>query len=174
MSSLLYIFERISIKSINIQIMSNINNDHYPLSLKASYGTATCVVSENLGFNNVKGGGKELLAFPESFCPFLRVTRDEETKAYKLHVVFFAPEGFVLDPKSPIVGDYMGAEFFIFVNLKQGPGNPTEKQCFVIHVDFTIEFSAKLNKKKIFVIPVHGDPEEGEVGKVILEGDEEL
>jgi hypothetical protein len=154
--------------------MSNIMNDQYPLGPMGSYGTATCVVAENLVFNNVNGVGKQLLVFPESFCPFLRVTRDEDTKAYKLHVVFFAPGGFVLDSKSPLVGDYMGTEFFLFVNLKQDIGNPTEKQCFVIHVDFTIEFSAKLNKKKIFVIPVHGDPEEGEVGKVILEGDEEL
>lgn len=154
--------------------MSNILKDQYPLGPNGSYGVATCVVAENLVFQNVKGAGNDPLAFPESFCPFLRMTKDEKTQAQKLHIVFFAPQGFVLDTKSPLVCDYMGAELFLFINLKQNNVNPSEKQCFVIHADFTIEFSAKLAGKKIFVVPVHGDPEEGEVSKVVIEGEGEV
>ncbi|PIQ48308.1 MAG: hypothetical protein COW03_10735 [Cytophagales bacterium CG12_big_fil_rev_8_21_14_0_65_40_12] len=154
--------------------MSNILKDQYPLGPKGSYGVATCVVAENLVFENVKGAGNDPLAFPESFCPFLRVTKDQDTQAQRLHVVIFAPQGFVLDAKSPLVCDYMGAEFFLFVNFKQNTVDPTAKQCFVIHADFTIEFSAKINRKNVFVIPVHGDPEEGEIAKGKMGGDEEL
>ena len=154
--------------------MSNVINDQYPLGPGGAYGVATCIVAENLAFEDTKGVGKDPLAFPEPFCPFLRMTKVENTQAQRLHVVIFAPQGFVLDPKSPLVCDYMGTELFFYVNFKQNEVDPTKKQCFVIHADFTVEFSAKLKRKKIFVIPVHGDPEEGEATKVTVEDEGEV
>ena len=97
-----------------------------------------------------------------------------QSNCYELSIIFYAPSNFVLDPKSAIVGDYMGTELFIFVNLKETESPSTPLQCFNFHVCFTQAFSKKLRGKKIFVIPVHGDPEEGEAGKTTAEGEEEI
>ncbi|MFT6828282.1 MAG: hypothetical protein ACI9Z3_000737 [Roseivirga sp.] len=154
--------------------MINPTNGGYSLGPNGKYGTATCMKAENIVFNDVKIGGNHLGTQPTKFAPFIKVVKNLEAKCYELQIVFFAPIGFELDVKNPIVCDYMGAELMIFVNLEQDQTNPTELQCYIINACFTNEFSVKLKGKKIFVIPVHGDPEEGEVVKVVVEDEGEI
>jgi hypothetical protein len=151
--------------------MSSKTSNQYPLGPGGKYGTATAVKSENLIFNDIKLGGTDNAIQPSSFSPFLKVIKNVQAKCYELHVVMFAPLGFQLDNGNPIVCDFMGAELFVFVNLKQDVSHPSELQCYILRLCFKSEFSVKLKGKKIFVVPVHGDPEEGEVAKTVVEDD---
>jgi hypothetical protein len=146
--------------------MKNETNNTYPLGPSGSYGTATAVKAENLIFNDVKIGGINSVIQPTSFSPFLKVISNKEAKCFELHIVMFAPIGFELDEGNPIVCDFMGTELFVFVNLKQEVTDPTELQCYILRLCFFPKFSIKLKGRSIFVVPVHGDPEEGEVAKV--------
>ena len=158
----------------NIITMKNETNNNYPLGPSGSYGIATAVKAENLIFNDVKIGGINNVIQPTSFSPFLKVIRNKEAKCFELHIVMFAPIGFELDTLNPIVCDFMGAELFVFINLKQDITDPTELQCYILRLCFSNKFSVKLKGKSIFVVPVHGDPEEGEVIKVIVPDEEEI
>jgi len=150
--------------------MSNVTESQYSLGYNGSYATVECLNAKNLEFQNVAGGAGS----PKVFSPHLKMVKNMQSNCYELSIIFYAPSNFVLDPKSAIVGDYMGAEFFIFVNLKETESPSTPLQCFNFNVCFTQEFSQKLRWKKVFVIPVHGDPEEGEVGQTVIGGEEEI
>tara|TARA_R110001592_G_scaffold44184_3_gene142509 strand:+ start:175 stop:627 length:453 start_codon:yes stop_codon:yes gene_type:complete len=143
----------------------------YPLGTNGVYGSAECLVAKGLQFENVQGGG---LGMPKVFAPHLKMVKNVTTKCSELSIVFYAPSNFVLDTKSAIVCDYMGTELFVFINLCEKGTLDNMLQCFNFKVCFTKEFSRKLIKRNIFVIPVHGDPEEGEVGKSTDNGEEEV
>lgn len=154
--------------------MSQGSNNNYPLGPSGKYGSATAIKAENVLFNDVKLGGPVNNNEPTIFSPFLKVVKNQETKSYELHIIFFAPIGFQLDNGNPIVCDFLGAELFVFVNLKQDQTNPSELQCYILRLCFTNEFSVKLKGKKIFVVPVHGDPEEGEVASTVVVDEKEI
>ncbi len=108
-----------------------------------------------------------------SFSPFLKVFK--QNGVYELHVVLFAPCGYQLDANKPIVLDYLGKDLFLFFNFKEDPNGPGDGwEYFITRVHFNSDFSPKLKGKNIFVIPVHGDPEEGDVNKVIVEDEDEI
>ena len=128
------------------------------------FGIANCYWAscENLPQNSV-----------DPYSPFLKVIK--KNGIYQLQVVCFAPSDSALDAEKPLVFDNLGKDLFLFMNFeesKEGPAN--QFQYFLIKVHFSDAFSAKLKGKNIFVLPVHGDPEEGEVAKVKVEEDEEI
>ncbi|KYG82808.1 hypothetical protein [Roseivirga echinicomitans] len=142
----------------------------YPLGPGGSYGSAECLLATGMQFEDVKGDK----GVPKLFAPHLKMVKNESTKCSELSIMFHAPSNFVLDAKSAIVCDYMGTELFVFVNLSQVGTVSDFFQCFNLNLTFTQEFSRKLIKRNIFVIPVHGDPEEGEIGKISGEGNEQV
>lgn len=127
------------------------------------YGVANCYWArcENLPQNSV-----------DPYSPFLKVIK--KSGIYQLQVVCFVPSNYALDAEKPLVFDNLGKDLFLFMNFgesKEGPAN--EFQYFLIKVNFSDAFSAKLKGKNIFVMPVHGDPEEGDMSKVIVEDEED-
>ena len=148
--------------------MSKLNQ--YPLGPSGSYGSAECLLAQKLQFKNVLG----VPGVPKNFAPHLKMVKNQTTKCSELSIMFYAPSNFVLDAKSAMVCDYMGTELFVFINLCQDGAPDNLLQCFNFKVCFTQEFSLRLKGKKIFVIPVHGDPEEGETSQTTAEGEEEI
>lgn len=128
------------------------------------YGVANCYWAscENLPLNSV-----------DPYSPFLKVIK--KNGVYQLDVVCFVPSNYALDADKPLVFDYLGKDAFLFMNFggsKDGPAN--QFQYFLIKVHFSEAFSAKLKGKNIFVLPVHGDPDEGEIAKAKVEEDDEI
>lgn len=150
--------------------MSEFKLRQYPLGPDGNYGSAECLLAQKLMFQNALGGE----GIPKTFAPHLKIVKNETTKCTELSIILFSPSNYVLDANSAIVCDYMGTELLVFINLcEEGEADGT-LQCFDFKVCFSSAFSKRLVKKNIFVIPVHGDPEEGEASKTADEGEEEI
>lgn len=161
------------------------NGTKYPLGKDAKYGYA--YLSQGiLSFPEpVQTGSSDSTAkacLPMTYAPYVRDFKTFTSKGkvrYELHIMCCAPTGHIMDLDNPVRFDYKGSSAFIFLNWAKQADNQTDDsdensyQYFAVNCVFKTGISKKLANKEIFVIPVHDDPEEGEISKTKVEEEEE-
>lgn len=129
---------------------------------------------------------------PFNFSPLTKLFRDPVSGFWHLNIGLFIPKSSTLDfkrKKGVILKHgvnlaFRGGEVFIFVNLtpdvKRGKPpvalieNKKNRKFLFVDVEFNSSFVRKIKGKNIYIIVAHGDPEEGEITKVIIEDEDEI
>ncbi|GAB5523707.1 MAG: hypothetical protein Roseis2KO_15790 [Roseivirga sp.] len=170
-----------STNNLSLPYWSNI-----PLGANGSYGSVTCYAGGATAPNVPIGLG------PFHYSPMLMLYKGDGDvfENWYLNITLFTPSNTTLDNnigqksetvKYGISMTYMGDQAWIFINLidskfEKVPSDPaiSEFRHFFVNCKFDSSFVKKIKNKDIYVIVVHGDPEEGEISKTKIEPEEEI
>ncbi|MCE7994564.1 MAG: hypothetical protein HEP71_21475 [Roseivirga sp.] len=160
-----------------------------PLGANGSYGSATCYAGDATApivpnLNPTLG--------PFHYSPMLMLYKGngDVFDNWYLNITMFTPSETTLDNNIALGSEpyrygvsmtYMGDQAWVFINLIDSqleiiPPEPgvSEFRHFFVNCKFESSFVNKIKNKDIYVIVIHGDPEEGEIGKTKIEPEEEI